>query len=75
MGTAGREVTGMEMLILTLGQAALLIASVVAVLGMVYVAVWLLAAIVRKVRQLANPNRQRVVVHRVGRLGGSARKW
>jgi hypothetical protein len=65
----------MEQAILTLGQAALLLASFVSVLGVAYVALWLLAAIVRKVRQLANPNRQRVVVHRGGRPGGSARKW
>jgi hypothetical protein len=64
----------MEQVILTLGQAALLFASVVAVLGLAYVAVWLLAAIVRKVRDLANPHRARVY-RPGGGIRGSARKW
>ena len=41
----------MEQVILVLGQAALL-ASVVACLGMAYVAAWLLVSIVRKLRSL-----------------------
>ena len=63
----------MNNLILTLGQAALLLASVVAVLGLVYVAAWLLAGIVRLARQLSNPGRQ----HRPTpyRVGGGVRKW
>jgi hypothetical protein len=60
----------MERVILTLGQAALLLASVVAVLGITYVAVWLAAGIVRKVRELANPHRSRATVYRVGGDGG-----
>jgi hypothetical protein len=43
----------MEQVILVLGQAALLLASVVACLGMAYVAAWLLVSIVRKLRSLS----------------------
>lgn len=69
----------MEGTILTLGQAALLLASVVAVLFMVYVAVWLSATIVRLVRKLGSLDRPegRPTIYRpgVGGVRGSARKW
>lgn len=64
----------MEQVILTLGQAALLLASVVAVLGMVYVAVWLASAIVAMVRRLANPGRRPSEVYRPT-LRAGMRRW
>jgi hypothetical protein len=63
----------MEQTILTLGQAALLLASVVSVLGIAYVGLLLLAGIVRKARELANPQRRPSEVYRP-RVGG-LRRW
>jgi hypothetical protein len=66
----------MEEFILTAGQLMLALAAVASCMALVYVAVWLLVAIVRMVRRLGNPYRDRAaVIHRGGRLGGSARKW
>jgi hypothetical protein len=66
----------MENVIMTLGQAALLLASVIALLALLYVGLWLASAVVRLARRLGNPWRSSPTIYRAGGgVRGSARKW
>jgi hypothetical protein len=57
------------------GRAALLAASVVVLLALLYAGLWLASAVVRLARALSNPSRPRTTVYRPGGVRGSARKW